>query len=243
MSDGRTERPRRTRAEARATTFSLSPPNLSSFQPLICIRLSLHNLTFLLAVCGSEESKKTTAWELALNSRNAVTYQRMSHRRLQNLGYTCKRSFPACLNKVHSRCNGFLRPRIRPRLQKERWICYNHILTAARHERFTHEFNHFHKEFKEPFLSSPPQKTFCVIIVFDFSWDDYYASDKLETMVMLNFGGNTWCTMVFVNVVIWTNLRSYIRCLGNQDCRHKRDVHHCSDKTRLDHKMENSQWW
>lgn len=190
MRDRRAARPRRTRAEALATTFLLSPPNLSSFQPLICIRLSLHNITHLLAVRGSEESKKTSAWELTLNSRKAVTYQRMSHRRLQNLGYTCKRSFPACLNKVHSRCNGFLRPRIRPRLQKERRICYNHILTVARHERFTNECNHFHIVHKEPFLSPPPQKTFCVIIVFDFSWDDCYASDKLETMVMLNFGGN-----------------------------------------------------
>lgn len=160
MSDGRRARPRRTRAEARATTFLLSPPNLSSFQPLICIRLSLQNLTFLLAVCGSEESKKTTAWELALNSRNAVTYQRMWHRRLQNLGYTCKRSFPACLNKVHSRCNGFLRPRIRPRLQKERWICYNHILTRRDMSASHMNSTIFTKTTKNLFYPRPLKKHF-----------------------------------------------------------------------------------
>ena len=37
----------------------------------------------------------------------------------------------------------------------------------------------------------PPQKKkkICITIVFDFSWDDCNTQEKLETMVMQNFGG------------------------------------------------------
>ena len=33
----------------------------------------------------------------------------------------------------------------------------------------------------------------------NFSWDDYKAQDKLETMLMQNFGGKTNNIMVFLN--------------------------------------------
>ena len=33
----------------------------------------------------------------------------------------------------------------------------------------------------------------------DFSWDDCKAQDKLETMLMQNFGGKTNNIMVFLN--------------------------------------------
>ena len=38
-----------------------------------------------------------------------------------------------------------------------------------------------------------------------------------------------------------SNLYSCIRHLGNQHYNHKQQVHHSVDRTRLDHKMENSQ--
>ena len=37
-------------------------------------------------------------------------------------------------------------------------------------------------------FTSPPPK-FCITIFFDFSWDDSNTQEKLETMVMQNFGG------------------------------------------------------
>ena len=46
-------------------------------------------------------------------------------------------------------------------------------------------FTNFHVNHNAPCL--PP--TFCTTIVFDFSWDDCNTQDKLETMVMQNFGG------------------------------------------------------
>ena len=38
-----------------------------------------------------------------------------------------------------------------------------------------------------------------------------------------------------------SNLYSCIRHLGNQLYNHKQKLHHSVDRTRLDHKMENSQ--
>ena len=38
-------------------------------------------------------------------------------------------------------------------------------------------------------------------IVFDFSWDDCYTPEKLETMVMQNLGVGTRCIMVYVKMV------------------------------------------
>ena len=34
-----------------------------------------------------------------------------------------------------------------------------------------------------------PQNLAYITIVFDFSWDDWNAQEKLKTMVMQNFGG------------------------------------------------------
>ena len=34
------------------------------------------------------------------------------------------------------------------------------------------------------------QPEFCVTIVFDFSWDDCNTQEKLETVVMQNYGVN-----------------------------------------------------
>ena len=51
--------------------------------------------------------------------------------------------------------------------------------------------HHFHIDHNAPCL---PPLTFCVTIVFDFSWDD---EEKLETMVMQNLGdkqGASWST-------------------------------------------------
>ena len=39
---------------------------------------------------------------------------------------------------------------------------------------------------------------FCITNIFDFSWDDYIAQEKFETMV-LGFWG---CLMVYVKMVI-----------------------------------------
>ena len=45
---------------------------------------------------------------------------------------------------------------------------------------------------------SPPQKKFCITVVFSFSWDD-----QLKTMVMQNFGGDKKIIMVFSKVANW----------------------------------------
>ena len=47
----------------------------------------------------------------------------------------------------------------------------------------------------------PPQKKKSTTIVFDFSWDDCYTPEKLETMVMQNLGVGIRCIMVYVKMV------------------------------------------
>ena len=42
---------------------------------------------------------------------------------------------------------------------------------------------------------------FCITIIFDFSWDDCNTQEKLETVVMQNFRGQTRCIMVYVKMV------------------------------------------
>ena len=52
-------------------------------------------------------------------------------------------------------------------------------------ERKKIEIHHFH--INHNVLCLLPQ--FCITIVFDFSWGDCNAQEKLETMVMLNLSG------------------------------------------------------
>ena len=59
------------------------------------------------------------------------------------------------------------------------------------------EIHHFHINHNAPCLL--PQ--FCITIVFDFSWGDCNAQEKLETMVMLNLRGGTRCIMVYVKMM------------------------------------------
>ena len=47
--------------------------------------------------------------------------------------------------------------------------------------------HHFHIDHNAPCLLYPPK--FCITIVLDFSWEDCYTQDKLETIIMQNFGG------------------------------------------------------
>ena len=51
----------------------------------------------------------------------------------------------------------------------------------------------------------PPK--LCVSIMFDFSWDDPNTQEKMETMVMQNFGGLTRCMIVNVKMVNTTNIQ------------------------------------
>ena len=53
--------------------------------------------------------------------------------------------------------------------------------------------HHFHIDHDVPCL--PP-------IVFDFSWDDSDTLEKLETMVMQNFRGQTRYIIIYVKMVI-----------------------------------------
>ena len=39
------------------------------------------------------------------------------------------------------------------------------------------------------YLPHPPSPQIRITIVFDFSWDDCNTQEKLETMVMQDFGG------------------------------------------------------
>ena len=41
---------------------------------------------------------------------------------------------------------------------------------------------------------------FCISIVFVFSWDHCESQEKLETMLMQNFGGQTKSIMIFSEV-------------------------------------------
>ena len=43
---------------------------------------------------------------------------------------------------------------------------------------------------------------FCITIVFDISWDDSDTLEKLETMVMKNFRGQTRYIIIYVKMVI-----------------------------------------
>ena len=45
-----------------------------------------------------------------------------------------------------------------------------------------------------------PNWPFCINIVFVFSWDHCKSQEKLETMLMQNFGGQTKSIMVFSEV-------------------------------------------
>ena len=51
--------------------------------------------------------------------------------------------------------------------------------------------HHFHIDHNVPCLPThPPQKKdICITIDLDFSWDNWYTQEKLETMVMQNLGG------------------------------------------------------
>ena len=50
------------------------------------------------------------------------------------------------------------------------------------------------------YLVYPPK--FCITIVFDISWDDSDILEKLETMVMKNFRGQTRYIIIYVKMVI-----------------------------------------
>lgn len=50
-----------------------------------------------------------------------------------------------------------------------------------------------------------PRK-FCITIVFDFSWDDCYFQEKLEIIVMQNFGELTRCIIVYVKIANYPSL-------------------------------------
>ena len=50
------------------------------------------------------------------------------------------------------------------------------------------------------YLVYPPK--FCITIVFDISWDDSDTLEKLETMVMQNFRGQTSYIIIYVKMVI-----------------------------------------
>ena len=60
------------------------------------------------------------------------------------------------------------------------------IETRQEYLNFENSFiHHFHIDHNAPSL--PPK--FCITIVFYFSWDNCNTQEKLETMVMQNFGG------------------------------------------------------
>ena len=48
----------------------------------------------------------------------------------------------------------------------------------------------------------PPPPKFCITVVFDISWDDSDTLEKLETMVMQNFRGQTRYIIIYVKMVI-----------------------------------------
>ena len=48
-----------------------------------------------------------------------------------------------------------------------------------------------------------PQLKFCKSVVFNLFWDDRKTQDKLKTMVMQNFGGQTKCNMDNVTMLNW----------------------------------------
>ena len=50
-------------------------------------------------------------------------------------------------------------------------------------------------------LFAPPPSQFCIIIVFNFSWDGCNTQEKWKTKVMQNFGEQTRCIMWDVQVV------------------------------------------
>ena len=50
------------------------------------------------------------------------------------------------------------------------------------------------------YLVYPPK--FCTTIVFDISWDDSDTLEKLETMVMKNFRGQTRYIIIYKKMVI-----------------------------------------
>ena len=58
--------------------------------------------------------------------------------------------------------------------------------------------HHYHIDHSAPCLPPPPPKKKnkqkrCITIVFVFSWDDRNTQEKMEAMVMQNFGGQTRC--------------------------------------------------
>ena len=50
------------------------------------------------------------------------------------------------------------------------------------------------------YLVYPPK--FCITVVFDISWYDSDTLEKLETMVMQNFRGQTRYIIIYVKMVI-----------------------------------------
>ena len=57
------------------------------------------------------------------------------------------------------------------------------------------KYHCFHIDYNAPCLPPPPPppppppKKECITVVFNFSWDDCVTLEKLETIVMQNFGG------------------------------------------------------
>ena len=55
------------------------------------------------------------------------------------------------------------------------------------------KYHYFHIDHNAPCLPPPPSpsppKKKCITVVFNFSWDDCVTQEKLETIVMQNFGG------------------------------------------------------
>ena len=62
---------------------------------------------------------------------------------------------------------------------------------------FGNPTRHFRKYHDNLFV---PPKTFCMTIVFSFSWNDCKSQEKLKTMVMQNFGVDKKIIMVFSKV-------------------------------------------
>ena len=63
--------------------------------------------------------------------------------------------------------------------------------TSASFPSVTVKYHHFHIDHKAPFLPppAPPPHKKSTIVVFNFSWDDCVTQEKLETIVVQNFGG------------------------------------------------------
>ena len=58
-------------------------------------------------------------------------------------------------------------------------------------------------EYHNTLLVPPPPKKkikYCLGIVLDFPWDIFMSQEKLQTVIMQNFGGLKRCIMGFVQV-------------------------------------------